>query len=286
MAKRNKSSSLPFNSASTVSDRTQSGLQRILVFDSGVGGLSICQEIMIACEDIEIHYLSDNKGFPYGETPEQQLIANASALLLTAVQLIKPALVVIACNTASTVVLPSLREKINVPIVGVVPAIKTAAQLSKSFALLATPATISRRYTDDLIATYASDKTVIKLGSSELVRHIEAHLHGDDLDRNLLIEIINQIKQQAPDQAIDTVVLGCTHFPLIKTEFERIQPDWKWIDSGRAIANRVKEVLDQNDIKSMVKEKKRHSAWLTEWHDGDQLKALFDRYGFERLKTL
>ena len=286
MAKRNKSSSLPFDSASTVSDRTQSGLQRILVFDSGVGGLSIYQEIMIACEDIEIHYLSDNKGFPYGETPEQQLIANASALLLTAVQLIKPALIVIACNTASTVVLPSLREKINVPIVGVVPAIKTAAQLSKSFALLATPATISRRYTDDLIATYASDKTVIKLGSSELVRHIEAHLHGDDLDRNLLIEIINQIKQQAPDQAIDTVVLGCTHFPLIKTEFERIQPDWKWIDSGRAIANRVKEVLDQNDIKSMVKEKKRHSAWLTEWHDGDQLKALFDRYGFERLKTL
>ena len=286
MAKRNKSSSLPFDSASTVSERRQSGLPRILVFNSGVGGLGTCQEIMISCEDIEIHYLSDNKGFPYGETPEQQLIANASALLLTAVQLIKPALIVIACNTASTVVLPSLREKINVPIVGVVPAIKTAAQLSKSFALLATPATISRRYTDDLIATYASDKTVIKLGSSELVRHIEAHLHGDDLDRNLLIEIINQIKQQAPDQAIDTVVLGCTHFPLIKTEFERIQPDWKWIDSGRAIANRVKEVLDQNDIKSMVKEQKRHSAWLTEWHDGDQLKALFDRYGFERLKTL
>ena len=286
MAKRNKSSSLPFDSASTVSDRTQSGLQRILVFDSGVGGLSICQEIMIACEDIEIHYLSDNKGFPYGETPEQQLIANASVLLLTAVQLIKPALIVIACNTASTVVLPSLREKINVPIVGVVPAIKTAAQLSKSFALLATPATISRRYTDDLIATYASDKTVIKLGSSELVRHIEAYLHGDDLDRNLLIEIINQIKQQAPDQAIDTVVLGCTHFPLIKTEFEKIQPDWQWIDSGQAIANRVKEVLEQNDIESMVKEQRQHCAWLTEWHDGDQLKALFNRYGFERIKTL
>ncbi len=286
MVTRNKPSSLPFDSALTVSDRTQSGLQRILVFDSGVGGLSICQEIMIDCEGVEIHYLSDNKGFPYGETPEKQLIGNASALLLTAVQLIKPAVVVIACNTASTVVLPSLREKMDVPIVGVVPAIKTAAQLSKSFALLATPATISRRYTDDLIATYASDKTVIKLGSSELVRHIEAHLHGDDLDRNLLIEIINQIKQQATDQAIDTVVLGCTHFPLIKTEFEKIQPDWKWIDSGRAIANRVKEVLDQNDIKSMVKEQKRHSAWLTEWHDGDQLKALFDRYGFERLKTL
>ena len=286
MAKLNKSSSLPLDSVSTVSNRTQSGLHRILVFDSGVGGLSVCQKIMTTYQNIEIHYLSDNKGFPYGETPEQQLIANATALLLTAVQLIKPALVVIACNTASTVVLPSLREKMNIPIVGVVPAIRTAAQSSKSFALLATPATIARRYTDDLIATYASDKTVIKLGSGELVRHIEAHLHGEDLDRNLLIEIINQIKHQAPDQAIDTVVLGCTHFPLIKTEFEKIQPDWQWIDSGQAIANRVKEVLEQNDIKSMVKKQKQHCAWLTEWHDGDQLKALFNRYGFERIKTL
>ncbi len=286
MAKLNKSSSPPLDLALTVSNLTQSGLQRILVFDSGVGGLSICQEIMIACEDIEIHYLSDNKGFPYGETPEKQLIANASALLLTAIQLIKPALVVIACNTASTVVLPSLREKINVPIVGVVPAIKTAAQLSNKFALLATPATISRRYTDDLIETYASDKTVIKLGSSELVRHIEAHLHGEDLDRNLLIETINQIKKQAPGQDIDTVVLGCTHFPLIKTEFEKIQPDWKWIDSGQAIANRVKQLLDQNDAKSMIKEQRRDCAWLTEWNEDDQLKALFYRYGFEQIKTI
>lgn len=286
MAKLNKPSSAPLDSVSTVSNRTPSGLHRVLVFDSGVGGLSICQEIMPVCQNVEIHYLSDNKGFPYGETPEQQLIANASALLLTAVQLIKPTLVVIACNTASTVVLPTLREKINVPIVGVVPAIKTAAQLSNAFALLATPATIARRYTDNLIATYASDKTVIKLGSRELVRHIESHLHGEDLDRNLLIKIIDNIKQQATGKSINTVVLGCTHFPLIKTEFEKLQPDWQWIDSGQAIANRVKEVLDQNDIKSMAKEQKRHCAWLTEWHEGDQSKALFNRYGFERIKTL
>ena len=172
------------------------------------------------------------------------------------------------------------------PIVGVVPAIKTAAQLSNSFALLATPATISRRYTDDLIAAYARDKTVIKFGSSELVRHIEGHLHGEDLDHNLLIEIINRIKKQTPDQAIDTVVLGCTHFPLIKAEFKKIAPSWRWVDSGRAIANRVKEILDQSDIKSVVKEQKHHYAWLTKWHDGDQLKALFNRYGFERINTL
>ncbi len=273
-------------STSSESVQNQPPLCRILVFDSGVGGLSVCQKIMTTCQNIEIHYLSDNKGFPYGETPEQQLIANASALLLTAIKLIKPTLVVIACNTASTVVLPTLREKISVPIVGVVPAIKTAAQLGNTFALLATPATIARRYTDDLITTYASDKTVIKLGSRELVRHIESHLHGEDLDRNLLIKIIDNIKQQATGQSINTVVLGCTHFPLIKTEFEKLQPDWQWIDSGQAIANRVKEVLDQSDIKSMTKEQKRHCAWLTEWHEGDQSKALFNRYGFERIKTL
>ena len=109
MAKLNKPSSLQLDSSSTVSNRIQSGLHRILVFDSGVGGLSICQEIMAVCQNIEIHYLSDNKGFPYGETPEQKLITDASALLLTAVQLIQPTLVVIACNTASTVVLPTLR---------------------------------------------------------------------------------------------------------------------------------------------------------------------------------
>lgn len=259
---------------------------RILVFDSGVGGLSICREIMAVCGPVEIHYLSDNKGFPYGEKPEKYLIDHASRLLLQATDIIKPSLIVIACNTASTVVLPRLRQQLAIPVIGVVPAIKTAARLSKThtIALLATPATTERRYTEQLIKQYADQKVVIRLGSSELVRHIEDHLHGDRLDRNLLKKIVETLKRQPGGQAIDTVVLGCTHFPLIKSEFEKISPEWQWIDSGKAVASRVNDTLQQNSDAKLINARPQHTAWLTQWRNTDAVKTLFYQYGFNEVQ--
>lgn len=264
--------------------------QRVLVFDSGVGGLSVCREIIACKPHVELHYLSDNAGFPYGEKSAEQLISRASAVLLQACQQIQPNIIVIACNTASTVVLPKLREQLSIPIVGVVPAIKTGAAISKSktFALLATPGTVKRPYTQQLIDEHASNHQVIRVGSSQLVRHIEAHIHGENLDIAFLQQIVEQLTEQIGGDEIDTVVLGCTHFPLIAEQLKALKPQWQWVDSGAAIASRVSHLLEQgsagnsNDIESYAQssdrnsdKKTKHYLWLTQ---GSNKQTTLDRY--------
>ena len=249
---------------------------RVLVFDSGVGGLSVCREIIARTERIELHYLSDNAAFPYGEKTAEQLIDRASHVLLSACEQLQPSIVVIACNTASTAVLPSLRAQLSIPIVGVVPAIKSAAALSKSqtFALLATPGTVNRSYTQQLINEHAANHQVIRLGSSQLVKHIEAHIHGHSIDNEYLTSVIAQLTEQEGGKNIDTVVLGCTHFPLISEHLKRIKPNWQWIDSGSAIAERVHHLLNlpvtnKSQPKATLA-KPEHQLWLTQ-ASGQQL---------------
>ena len=258
---------------------------KVLVFDSGVGGLSICKEIIASNKNIKLHYLSDNAAFPYGEKSADQLISRATKVLLQACAQLSPDLVVIACNTASTVVLPSLRTQLDIPIVGVVPAIKTAATISqsKTIALLATPGTVERPYTQQLIDEHAADCQVIRVGSSQLVRAIESHIHGDVIDTEYLQQIISQLTEQLRGDKIDTVVLGCTHFPLIADRFKEIKPEWQWIDSGAAIASRVNDLLYkiahkdtlENSHKEHVKKSISHDLWLTK--ECDQ-KTTLDRY--------
>ena len=250
---------------------------RVLVFDSGVGGLSICREIIARTAQLELHYLSDNAAFPYGEKTAEQLIDRASRVLLSACEQLNPDIVVIACNTASTVVLPSLRTQLSIPIVGVVPAIKTAAAISKSntFALLATPGTVSRDYTQQLINEYAANQQVIRVGSSQLVKKIEAHIHGQTIDSDYLLSVVKQLTEQVGGDKIDTVVLGCTHFPLISEQFKAIKPNWQWIDSGAAIAERVNDLLNiaaaakdsAQDSTATAVTNTNHQLWLTQASD-------------------
>ena len=213
------------------------------------------------------------------------MISRATKVLLQACAQLSPDLVVIACNTASTVVLPSLRTQLDIPIVGVVPAIKTAATISqsKTIALLATPGTVERPYTQQLIDEHAADCQVIRVGSSQLVRAIESHIHGDVIDTEYLQQIISQLTEQLRGDKIDTVVLGCTHFPLIADRFKEIKPEWQWIDSGAAIASRVNDLLYkiahkdtlENSHKEHVKKSISHDLWLTK--ECDQ-KTTLDRY--------
>ena len=221
---------------------------RVLVFDSGVGGLSICGEIIATSPALTLHYLSDNAAFPYGEKTPRELLQRVAQLLQQAIETLQPDLLVIACNTASTVVLPKLREQLSIPVVGVVPAIKTAAELSRSktIALLATPGTATRHYTTQLIAEHAAEQQVIRVGSSQLVRAIERHLHGEALCQQTVEDVISQIEQQPGSELIDTVVLGCTHFPLITATLRELRPHWQWLDSGAAIARRVDNLLAQS----------------------------------------
>ncbi|MFE8072387.1 glutamate racemase [Marinobacteraceae bacterium S3BR75-40.1] len=216
--------------------------RRVLIFDSGVGGLSVMQALFRRLPALNVRYLADNACFPYGDLAENRVIERCCELVSRALESFPAEVVVIACNTASTVVLPALRARISVPVVGVVPAVKPAAAVSENrrIGLLATPGTVRRPYLDNLIAEFASDCEVIRAGSSELVRMAEALAAGFEPDR----EQLDAILRPFCEAGVDTVVLGCTHFPLIKPQLQACLPEVKyWVDSGEAIARRVESLL-------------------------------------------
>lgn len=217
---------------------------RVLVFDSGVGGLSIARSLWQHLPATEIVYLADNACFPYGDLAGDVLDERCVSLVAQ-VLLEEPCdLVVIACNTASTVVLPTLRERLNVPVVGVVPAIKPAAAMSRNrrIGLLATPATVSRPYLERLIVDYAWDCSIVRIGSSELVRLAEESLATGTVSSQRIQPILAPFTRSG----VDTVVLGCTHFPLIRGSLiAALQSELSWVDSGNAIARRVAQLLPE-----------------------------------------
>ncbi|MBE4600792.1 glutamate racemase [Vibrio navarrensis] len=212
----------------------------VLIFDSGVGGLSVFQEIKKLLPTLNYYYVFDNEAYPYGELSQETLIARVNALVIKMTQQFAIDLVVIACNTASTIVLPSLRSALAVPVVGVVPAIKPASLLaSRAVGLIATPATVTRQYTHDLIRDFVKEKEVELLGSTRLVDIAEEKLRGRTIDLQELSDILQPMRNK-----VDVAVLGCTHFPLIKEEIQQVLgEEIALVDSGQAIARRVQALL-------------------------------------------
>lgn len=222
----------------------------VLVFDSGVGALSIIEHIR-ARLPASVTYASDTAYFPYGVKGEDELVERVDQVLRSLVQRCAPDIVVVACNTASTVALPRVREHFELPIVGVVPAIRPAAQASRSkvIGLLGTPATVKRPYTDDLIRQFAADCLVLRVGSSELVNLAEEKLRGRDVDSQVIQSVFDQLNAQEGAERLDTIVLACTHFPLLLDELEACCPrPVQWVDSGEAIARRVAYWIDQLEL--------------------------------------
>ncbi len=212
----------------------------ILVFDSGVGGLSVYREVRKLLPDLHYIYAFDNEAFPYGEKSESFIIDRVTRIV-EAIQKKHPlTIAIIACNTASTVSLPPLRQKFNFPIVGVVPAIKPATKLTRNgiVGLLATKGTVTRAYTKELIARFATECRVESLGSSELVELAESKLQGNPIPLEAIARAVKPwLRMPEPP---DTVVLGCTHFPLIVEELAQVLPSGtRFIDSGAAIARRT-----------------------------------------------
>lgn len=219
---------------------------RILVFDSGVGGLSILRELQRKLPLCEWTYASDNEAFPYGIKSETELTERVDQVLHGLLQIRAADIIVVACNTASTLTLPHIRRRFSQPIVGVVPAIKPAAARSRSkvIGLLATPATVTRPYTQELIQQFAADCTVIRLGSSELVEIAEQKLGGEAPSLARLQEILAPMQQHPQASQMDTLVLACTHFPLLRDELRQVLPEHlEFIDSTEAIARRVEFLL-------------------------------------------
>ena len=220
---------------------------RVGVFDSGVGGLSILSAIRTKNPAVEMAYCCDNLNFPYGTKSEADVIKYASAVTQKFVIQAKIDVLVIACNTASTIALPAIRSILSIPVVGVVPAVKPAAQATRSkiIGILATPAAIRQPYLATLIAEFAGGCEVVLCGSSGLVHLAEQKMRGQIiLDEDVKAQIPELIA--AVKRGLDHVVLGCTHFPLLADELRRVLPfSVEFVDSGVAIANRVQALLDQ-----------------------------------------
>ncbi len=218
---------------------------RVLVFDSGVGSLSIGRQIQRRLPAIQLIYALDSAGFPYGEWPEEKLTEHICATVVSLVTKTQPDLMVLACNSASTTVLPALRQQLSIPVVGVVPAIKPAASqtLSGVIGLLATPGTVKRPYTAQLIADFASHCRVLSVGSAELAPAVEHLYWSGEQPRDLYARIAAQFAQQPHFAEMDTLILACTHFPLIADQLAPYFPGVRLMDSGEAIARRVEQLL-------------------------------------------
>jgi glutamate racemase len=225
--------------------RTVAARATILVFDSGLGGLTVYREVAAARPGADFLYVADDAAFPYGGLAEPALVARVVALLGELIAAHRPDLVVIACNTASTLVLPALRQKFPVPFVGTVPAIKPAcaASVTRRVSVLGTEATVAREYTRALIRDYAQDCRVTLVGSRNLAAFAEAELGGAPVgDAQLGAEITPCFRDDG--RRTDTIVLACTHYPLLIDRFRQLAP-WpvRFFDPAPAIARRVVDLL-------------------------------------------
>lgn len=215
----------------------------ILVFDSGVGGLSVATAIRQCLPAAELAYVCDNAMLPYGTKPNDWLVTRIVDVCCAAVAASDATALVVACNTASTLALQELRMQLAIPVIGTVPAIKPAASATHSgiFGLLATSATVHRPYTERLIREFASHCQVIRVAADGLVTQAERKLAGLPVDSVALTEALLPLWAQ---EDLDTVVLGCTHFPLLVDQLQAHAPrPINWVDSGAAIARRVASVV-------------------------------------------
>ncbi|PNL48889.1 glutamate racemase [Proteus mirabilis] len=271
----------------TTSDALSTANPTVLVFDSGVGGLSVYREIREKLPEAHYIYVFDNEAFPYGEKSQEFIIDRVVRIVSAVAEKHDLATIVIACNTASTVSLPALRAKFTeIPIVGVVPAIKPAAKLTCNgvVGLLATRATVKRPYTHELIERFATDCKVHSLGSAELVELAERKLHGEEVSLDELRKILTPwLKMKEPP---DTVVLGCTHFPLLADELLSVLPDGtRIIDSGAAIARRTAWLV-VNQAKIKGSNEISFAYCLKEDENSELLKPVLASFGFELLIKL
>jgi glutamate racemase len=214
----------------------------LLFFDSGVGGLSVLAEVRKLLPRAPLVYVADSEGFPYGTKSEEQIAARVPALLGRLAERYDPQVIVIACNTASTIALQHVRDVLHLPIVGTVPAIKPAGERSRTrvIGVLGTNATVRQPYVDDLAARFAADCTMLRHGSAELVDLAEATLRGHEPPPERLRAVLEGLFGQPGGDRLDVIVNACTHFPLLERQLAAVAPHpVQFVDGGAGIARRV-----------------------------------------------
>jgi len=214
----------------------------ILLFDSGVGGLTVLAELRKLMPHAPVVYVADFAALPYGEKTEAEIAARVCGLLGRLTEIYRPRLVCIACNTASTIALGMVREVLALPVVGTVPAIKPAALMTRTgvIGLLGTAATIRQTYVDNLEREFASDKVLLRHAAPGLVDAAEAKLRGEPVDPAVFADAAKGLRGQKCGGEIDTVVLACTHFPLLEEElYQAFGGNVQFVHGAAGIARRI-----------------------------------------------
>ena len=222
----------------------------VLFFDSGVGGLSVLARARALLPRMPVVYAADSAGYPYGTRTEAEIAARVPALLGRLAERYRPRLIVIACNTASTIALAGVRAALDLPIVGTVPAIKPAAEISRTrvIGVLGTEATVRQAYVDNLAAEFAADCLVLRHGSADLVAAAEARLRGLAVAPDRYAAALAGLLDQPGGARIDTIVLACTHFPLVEPELAAAAGRAiAFVDGSAGIARRVAHLTRDDD---------------------------------------
>jgi glutamate racemase len=259
----------------------------LLFFDTGIGGLSVLQESRKLISSAPIIYAADYAGLPYGMKSETELAARVPALLGRLVERFKPRLVTIACNTASTIALDHVRSALNIPVVGTVPALKPASEMTKTgvIGLLGTQATIRQPYVDRLAAEFASTKTILRFGASELVYAAEAKLRGEKVDSRIFSDAIAGLRSQPDGENIDVIVLACTHFPLVQKELAHaVGRPMRFINGAKGIARRIQHLT--KDLEWLNSGDEGLLVTTGALKDLAPYRAALARHGLSRFETL
>ncbi|MEQ5786921.1 glutamate racemase [Erythrobacter sp. NFXS35] len=225
----------------------------ILLFDSGVGGLTVYDALRKVLPQAPVIYAADLAGLPYGTKTEAQIAARVSGLLGRMAERYQPRLACIACNTASTIALGMVRDVLEIPVVGTVPAIKPAAALTRSgtIGLVGTEATIRQAYVDDLESRFGNGTRLLRIAAPGLVEAAEAKLRGRAVDPALIADVHDRLAAMPGGEAIDTLVLACTHFPLLAKELAAaFGPQVTQVDGAEGIARRIADLLEGQDFAS------------------------------------
>jgi glutamate racemase len=224
---------------------------RICIFDSGVGGIGVAQELSRLMPEATLGYLMDNEGFPYGAKTEPQILSRVLSVIHAGIEAFRPDIVVVACNTATTTALAALRERFKLPFVGCVPPIRWAAQITttRTIAVLATQATTRGPYLRDLAATHAPECRVLVHGAPNLARLAEDRFAGRPIDPDAIAADLAGLLRQPGAAAIDAIALGCTHYAWLLPELRAaLPPHINWLDPAPPVARqtlRVAQTLHQ-----------------------------------------
>ncbi|WAT18588.1 glutamate racemase [Aurantiacibacter sp. MUD11] len=256
----------------------------ILLFDSGFGGLTVLSALRERLPDAPVIYVADTAGLPYGEKTEAEIAARVAGLLGRLAERYHPRLICIACNTASTIALGMVRDVLEIPIVGTVPAIKPAAALTQTgtIGLLGTAATIRQAYVDKLEAEFAKKKRLLRHAAPDLVAAAEDKLRGKPVSVDRVADAVRGMVLQAGGDTIDTVVLACTHFPLLEDELRAaLGEDIRFIHGAEGIARRIEHLTQGQEFRR----DKPDLALLTGPVEPNLLPAL-EPYGLLRMEKL